>query len=299
MIPPIQVRQNEEPQLRVLAAQRRLYSDAKQLSVARVTVLACGSILAPLAALVIPEGRAIVGGLFTALLAVVHLVGAAREKRCNRDAASVQEQFDVTVFRMPWNEVLADRPTPTLIADAARRYDGPSTLSDWYPETQGVPRPLDVLICQRSNLGWGAALHRGWAARLMWAVLSVTGVAVVIGLVGGFSLADFLLVVLLPLLPLLREGYEGFRAHSDSAEEKIELEQRIMALWRTGLQTPDCVTVNDCRAVQDRILMIRRTNAVIPDWYHNRRRSAYEAAMRTSADDLVAEAQRHAGTEGN
>ena len=268
--PPIFDSQNEEPRLRMLAAQRRLYSDAKVASVSRLVVLAVGSIGATLTALAFPDARGVVGAVFTFVLAAVQLVGSAREKRCNRNAAAVQEQFDVEVFGLPWNDLLIDRPTPTLIADAARRYNGPDTLRDWYPDTDGVHRPLDVLICQRTNVGWGASLHRAWAVTLAAGVATVAGVAILIGMVGGLKVTDFLLAVLLPLLPLLpllREGYEAFVAHRDSADEKTSVEQKIMALWREGLAGSDGVTVADCRKVQDRIVMLRLANAVIPDWF--------------------------------
>ncbi|WP_443075528.1 S-4TM family putative pore-forming effector [Streptosporangium sp. NBC_01469] len=291
--PSISDAQNEDKQLRLLAAQRQLYTDAKKFYTVRISLLIAGSILAPIAALLFKDGRTIIGSVFTIILMLVHLLGSAKEKRLNREAASVQEQFDVAIFQLPWNDLLVERPTPTIIADAARRYSGPPTLQDWYPDTEDVHRPLDILICQRSNLGWGVSLHKLWARAVFWCLLLIAASAISIGAIGKFTVGEFLIAVIVPLVPILREGTDTFRAHSDSAQEKINTEQKVMSLWRKSLLPESSVTDAECRGLQDCLLGIRRTNAVIPNWFNDRRRDAKEIEMRTSAEDLIAEARLH------
>ncbi|TDE33902.1 hypothetical protein E1295_37685 [Nonomuraea mesophila] len=291
--PAIAEAQNKSKYLRMLAAQRQLYSDSKKIYSARIILLVGGTIVAPTAALIVSDWRAAVGGTFTIVLILIYLIGSVKEKRLNREAAAIQEQFDTSIYQISWNELLADRPTPTLIADAARRYKGPSTLQDWYPDASDVHRPLDILICQRSNLGWGISLHKAWARLTLWVLLAIICAAMLIGILGEFAIGDFLIAVLVPLGPLIREAIEMFRAHTDSAQEKAGAEQKVMALWRKGMVSPGAITDVDCRGIQDCIYLIRRSNAVMPNWFNDRRRNFKEVEMRLSAEDLIAEAREH------
>lgn len=289
--PPIREAQNTEQSLRLLAAQRRLYSDAKKQHAARILVVSAAAVAGIVAACAIPAARAPIGIITGAALLILGVVGGSREKRKVREAASVQEEFDTQLFGLPWSDMLTERPTPSTIAAAARRYDGPS-VEDWYPDTASAARPLDVLICQQSNLGWGVALHRAYAATLIGALIVLLVLAGLVGGLLGLSVWDTLVAVYAPLLPVFRELAEMTKAHFDSAQAKASAESKIAGLWRRGLDTPGTVNVADCRAVQDCLLTTRRTNASIPDWFNRLRQNTHEANMRATAQHLVAEARQ-------
>lgn len=287
----IAVAQNDSQAQRLLAAQARLYSDAKNVQHVRIAIVFGLSAATVAVALFMSEARTVVGlvgGLATFFFS---LLGSVRERHVVRDAAAVQEQFDTYVFDLPWNSLAVDLVSPTQVSIAAKRYRGDRTR-DWYPDTAPVVRPLDVLICQRSNLGWGAVVHRLYAAVLVAALLALLGVGVGVSLLAGVTFGEALAAVFVPLLGPGRELFELFRANRDSEETKRKLEAKISSLWVDALAQRRPVTVDDCRAVQNRIHTIRVSNAHVPDGIDRWWRSRNETAMRDTARQLVEDAVR-------
>ncbi|MFE9843395.1 S-4TM family putative pore-forming effector [Streptomyces goshikiensis] len=288
--------QNTERSQRLLAAQSRLYSDAKHIHDARVFIVVTLAITTAILAITLPSARPIVAATGGTVAFLWSVVGSEREKRRRREASNVQEEFDTQVFALPWNEMAADRPSPTLIAEAAARYRGNRTR-DWYPDTRNVIRPLDVLICQRSNLGWGASMHRFYAACLTSCLIFIPAFGIAVSLLAKLSVVDALMVVLVPFLAAARELIEMIRANRESGETKAKTEAKILTLWNKGMQDPSTVTIDDCRAVQDRILSIRQSNAHVPDWLDGIRRNRNEALMQQSAEHLIEDAALHGRIE--
>src|SRR5699024_6557198 len=146
--------QNTEHAQRLLAAQSRLYTVAKRLHDTRVLTVFGLALLTVVAAFTFPVGHVVIGTVGGTVTFFWSVLGSGREKTLRKQAAFVQAEFDTYVFDMPWNAWAAEHPSPMCIAEAADRYRGNRT-KDWYPDTGTVARHLDVLICQRSNLGWG------------------------------------------------------------------------------------------------------------------------------------------------
>ena len=64
-----------------------------------------------------------------------------------RKAVTIQEQFDVEVFGLEWNDGLAGpKEAPEDIHTAAQKIQGmrAAALRDWYPEADAAPWPLNV-----------------------------------------------------------------------------------------------------------------------------------------------------------
>ncbi|MGC0141408.1 S-4TM family putative pore-forming effector [Pseudactinotalea sp. Z1732] len=287
--------QNTEHAQRLLAAQSRLYTDAKRVHDTRVLTVAALALVTVVVALAVPQGRVVVGAVGGTVTFLWSVLGGAREKRCRKQAAFVQEEFDTFVFDMPWNALAAEHPSPTLIAEAASRYRGGRT-KDWYPDASTVARPLDILICQRSNLGWGASIHRLYAATITGLLVALVLVGVTVALVGNLTAADALVALAMPLLGPARELIEMIRSNRESSDSKSNVETKVHGLWEQTLRRDDPITIADCRAVQDQILVIRQTNAHVPDWLDGLRRNRSEIAMQQSATHLIEEAQRHGKT---
>jgi hypothetical protein len=284
--------QNTERSQRLLAAQSRLYTDAKRIHDLRLTtvmVLAAATIIAALTVPGVRTGIGVVGGIVTALLS---WLGAEREKRKRREAVAVQEEFDTHVFDLPWNGYLVDHPSPTAIAEAATRYRGNRT-KDWYPDTRNVVRPLDVLICQRSNLGWGTSMHRFYAACLTGLLVLLIAVGGVIAWAAGLTFTETLVAIVVPMLGPGRELVEMIRANRESSDTKAKADAKVMQLWERAMAGPLAITIGDCRGLQDKIVTIRQSNAHVPDWLDNLRRDHNEALMQQSADHLIEQAVQH------
>lgn len=293
-VTPIAAAQNTSHAQRLLAAQSRLYTDAKRIHDTRVTTVIVLAIVTVVIALAIPSARIVIGTIGGAITFLWSVLGGGRERRCGKEAAFIQEEFDTHVFAMPWNSMAAEHPSPTVIAAAAARYRGNRTR-DWYPNTEPVVRPFDVLICQRSNLGWGTSVHRLYAAFLTGTLLVLVVAGLAVMLIADLSAVDALTALLVPLLGPARELIEMTRNNRDSADAKAKADNKVRDLWHRGLQG-EHITIEACRAVQDQILVIRLTNAHVPDWLDALQRRRNETLMQQSATHLVEEAVRYGMT---
>ncbi|MEU0172305.1 S-4TM family putative pore-forming effector [Streptomyces massasporeus] len=288
---PIFSAQNTARARRLLAAQAQLYTDAKRVHDIRIMTVVSLALLTIIVAVAVPDIRVVVGATGGSIAFLWSIISSDREKRRRREASFIQEEFDTQVFGLPWNDFAADHPSPTLITEAATRYRGNRT-KDWYPNTRNVDRPLDVLICQRSNLGWGASMHRFYAACLTGALILLVALGLTVTLVARLSTPQALTAVCVPLLGPAREIIEMIRSNRESSETKAKTESKVLSLWNQGVRGTLAVSIDDCRSVQDRILSIRQSNAHIPDWLDRLRRTKNESLMQQSADYLIDEAIR-------
>lgn len=194
----------------------------------------------------------------------------------------------MTVFGLPWNDVLAERPSGSVINEAALRYTK-DDLRGWYTDTQSVPHTLAVLICQRSNLGWSISAHRAWAATIAGVTLFLVCCTTALSLLLNASLAGAIVGFYLPLLPSVREAVDIWRANMDSLQTKQKAESKALAMWRRAIEQGEKPSDNDCRQLQDCILMSRQSNAPIPDWFYERRKKKSQKTMDMSVEDFVQE----------
>lgn len=200
--------QLESTQLKRLAAQRQLYSDAKVIQAVQVGL----SILSPpiLAFLVfyfsLPRALAALSGIIiTGLLSFFDY----RQQSLKGKAAKIQELFDCKVLEMEWREFMIgsrlEIETVEKYASKHRRRD-PSyfKLKNWYSENVGeLPLHLGRIVCQRSNCWWDAQLRRRYTKWVISSVIVLTVIVAYIGFIDGFSSEKLILTVINPLMPLL------------------------------------------------------------------------------------------------
>ncbi len=287
--PPIETAQNRPEAKRCLAAQARLYSDVKRARAIRLGMMLVLGVVAASFALAhkhSPITPAVGIGAFFGNLVLMN-----RERRRGHLAAAIQEEFDCTVFQLSWNDIAVRcRPARQQIAFAAERYTGDRT-SDWYPATGALERPLDILICQQSNVGWGAPVHRAWA----WAlILCCAGLAAVVGAawwVAHLDATEGLSDLVAPFLATWSELIQSALSNRESAQGKEECQQQLLAEWG-ALLTGATATDQRCRRFQDKIVHIRMQNAQVPDWFDERLRARNERAMRTTAADMISQARQ-------
>ena len=289
--PPIAQAQNRSDSLRRIAAQARAYTEVKQalwLRLGVVTLLA----LAVSVAAVASRDQGLIGSAGGFVLLFVNAVLAHRQRRRAEFAASVQEAFDCDVFKLRWNDaLLLPRPSGQEVALAAARYTG-NRNRDWYPDTGTVRRPLDILICQQSNVGWGAPVHRAWAWVITVASATVVIAIAVVWIATELPAGRGFGILVAPFLPLAWEAFEMARDNFESAQEKEQTQALILSEWDAAMHTGELPNVDRCRAFQDAIAAVRRRNAQVPDWFDGRLRDRNEKAMRTSADEMIQQATR-------
>ncbi|HEX5118816.1 MAG TPA: S-4TM family putative pore-forming effector [Pseudonocardiaceae bacterium] len=287
--PSIQVAQNTSRSKQLVAAQARLYSDAKDIHNARLLLVLFFAFLTSLCAIVFPDARSYIGAVAGFALLGMSLVVTSVEKRRRFLAVSIQEEFDTGIYQLPWNGMLADRPSSVAIAQAAKRYDR-GRDANWYSDTGTTQRPFDVLICQMTNLGWGASLHRLWAALLGLALFGIAAAVTLVTWLLHLSFLDCVLALIVPWLAPAKELVDLIRANVDSANSKESLERQIVNVWKEGLGGKN-ILIETCRLIQDRILHIRQSNAYVPDWLDSVRRGKSQATMDSIVAAMVEEAK--------
>ncbi|MFF8559811.1 S-4TM family putative pore-forming effector [Streptomyces albidoflavus] len=290
--PPIYEAQNADPSLRLLAAQRQTYSDAKLLHFAKLSIIVCGGLATAAATFILAPSRPLIGAVSGALLLFISIVGSSREKKKVAAAAAMQEEFDTSIFQLPWARgSKVSRPSASEVARASMRHRR-GNLRDWYGLDAKIARPADVLICQRVNLGWGVATHRAWAACAFSLGGLILVAATVSATLGHLSIPDSIIGVYVPLIPAIKELVEVYLANSRSAQLKEEADRSAGVLWDSVATKGKLPTEVQCRKLQDVIFSGRRKNALIPDWFYRALRSREEAVMRLGISDYLEQGRR-------
>lgn len=289
--PGIYEAQNTRDNQRHVAAQARTYSDAKLVLAYRVGLVFMLACATAVCAVAFPDERTVIGTVGGLVVLLLSGAASSLEKTLRFRAASIQEQFDNDIFQLRWNPHQADRPNLHRVNRAANKYRG-SRDKNWYDPTYGTHRPYDVLICQSSNLGWGATMHYIWAWMLVAMLALLVGVIGLLYPVLGLELPQFLIAVAFPFVGPAKEVYDQIAANFDTHRSKDAAERRISDLWRDGMDGRKAPTEQDLRDIQDKILQFRQANPFVPDWIDNLFHSRNEAAMRSSVEARVDEARR-------
>lgn len=290
--PPIFAAENTEDAKRLVAAQARMYSDAKRLFYGRVILVLFLSVTVMISSNIWPASRIIVGGGGGVLLFAGSFLVESVEKRLRLQAAATQELFDTRVLQLEWNSLHAVRPPNIAIVRAAARYQG-GRQANWYDDTSQTHRPFDVLICQATNLGWGASMHRLWAWLLSGALLAALALLATFWVVFNLSFEAALLGLAVPFLAPAKELATLIRSNFDASNTKESVERTLNETWEKGMSAADVPTEGKIRSIQDKILTLRQSNAYVPDWLDSVFHQRNEAAMRASVKDRVDQAKRH------
>jgi hypothetical protein len=218
-IPEIQI---EATQLDRLAAQRNLYSRAKEVQGWQVVLSVPCVIGWSFAVLAVPAlgPYAALWGIVITLLDSVAL--DPWQKSLKERAARIQELFDCDVLELPWPELKSRRPEAELIAEHSSRYRRTDpeykSIHDWYaPVVKGLPIHLGRLVCQRSSCWWDAKLRRRYAVWVLSALGVFSTLIIVLSLLGDASLQTFILTGITPLMPAIMLATKQFTEHNESA----------------------------------------------------------------------------------
>ena len=183
--PSISQRQNDPDMLDLLRAAFASHTRGQRLETARVMVSLVLAAMGFVAAFV--DAAATPVAIAGAAWAIIYTAGIFPWERAEaRRGAVIQEMFDTELFGLPWNQTAAGpKFPPHEISKLARKFTPGrgrgDRLRNWYVDTNGVPQPYDIFICQEQNLGWDARLRRRWAATLLTLVIAWTLLGLLIG----------------------------------------------------------------------------------------------------------------------
>ncbi|GIH02115.1 hypothetical protein Rhe02_01820 [Rhizocola hellebori] len=277
--------QNSPESLLLLRAITASHLRAQRLEGLRLSTSALIAVLGLVTTTVtsIATAVTVIGGLW----ALLHAVGlSAWAQREVQRAALLQEMFDVALFRLPWNLVVAGpRVNPDEISKLARLYRGSEDLLRGYYEIPELPGPYDVLACQQQNLGWGARIRQRYSFAILIVVATWAAAGVMLGSLLEITVADIVLQFYVPSLGALMMGLDTYRAQQLTAKTRSQAlivvrEQIVAALGRPDSE-PELSRL--AREVQNVIFQTRVTCTRVPniffDRYRDRDRVDFQASM--------------------
>jgi hypothetical protein len=294
--------QNETLALRLLLAQRRLYSRAKWWSFLRWIGFSVIGVAAPILTAIVPQAAVVVGAIAGVWIFLSRTWFSSVEQNLAAKAAGIQERFDQRVFGMP--ALITRVPSASmeeivrLVGDdeAALADINKERLKDWYPFDAQVNGAISIAIAQRANAAYSERLLNANANVWLIITLAWSGAAVIVGVIVGLTFTQFLLGVALPLLPALLDVWDQFRSTKRAGEVRRTMADDIEKVIRE--HDGKKPSPEDLLLWQDQTYELRRTSPQVPNLVYKRARDRNEHAMNTAATELVAEALRRAGSNG-
>ncbi len=285
--------QNDEPQLMRLCAQRQLYSLAKIVFVVHVCLSGPLTVAFAFSAIQWPvlKEPAILWGIVVTILDFVLLTPLQGHWR--KSGASVQEDFDCTVLKLPWNDVKSGRrPEPELIkeqADAYRKRKRMPPVTNWYSSAVAkLPLAQARILCQRTNLFWDSKLRRKYAAAIVGLLVVIVFAAVWFSIGRSKTIEAFLITVIAPLLPLIVLGGRQAREHFGTASRLDQLRTNADGLWTKALSNLAVDELEKAsRALQDEILENRRKAPLVFDSIYKALQAKYQEQADFSVEEHV------------
>lgn len=296
----IPIKQNDPLQLERLAAQHRIYGDAKGLVGAQWLLATLPALCWAICLLFFPTLK--VYATLTALMITFVDFGVLDPwiKRIRTLGARTQEAFDTDVLELGWNSLRSGKqPPPEIVQQYASRAGSPeareAAFRDWYPVSVGeLPIANARLLCQRTNCHWDATLRKRYATINNLGLSVIALVVIAVGLISDPTFTSIVLAIIAPISPiivlLLRQGreYSAFALISERLREHIEV------VWEKSLTEnwSDQRLRNEAAAIQSEIFLRRASAPMVFDWLYRRLRKENEESAQAAARKFVDQAKR-------
>ena len=276
--------QNQDENIHLLKAQRRLYSIAKRYSFVEFLISVPVVVSLTVVSAFYPK-YALLNAYVSVLVLFLGPFLRSLSEGYREKAAQVQSRFDTNVLEVDTNEYLiASRITHEDIKYHADRISArdDQSLHDWYPSAVcGLSISKARLICQRSNCHWNFTQRKRYIAALL--ILFVAALALILGfgIWSGTTLGDFLLSVVVPSLPILSWGLYEVNAHRKSLDELRSLKDRFEQVFdqiiSTGL-SDDQLVIHGVQ-IQDTLFIRRSSDPLVPGFVYWLLRDEQESGM--------------------
>jgi hypothetical protein len=281
----------DEAAIRLIAAYTQRYREAGRLKIVTWTGSAL-LFLGSLACVALSTQTAELGLFAAAYLLSTRTVLRPELTRSHRQGVTLQEQYDVNIYGLPWNEGMAGRRAAQIdIEDLAERFRGDMrALSEQYVSPQNAPHGAWVLLRQLQNMSWGGRDHRRFALISIACLVSSIAATVTLGIVEKLSLSAYVSTLAVPALPWLLDLVDLIGVHWRASSGRAEIEARISDVWDTlasdaGVHVPTATL----RTLQDRIYTVRLSFGRVPGWFHARYRERNHQAFQAAANRMLVE----------
>ena len=288
-------RQETPESIELLAAQKNIYSRAKNIIGLQMILSFPIAVCAAISTIVKPELNGYIA-IWGILIVVFDLfVFTPWVKKLQDIAARIQELFDTNVLGLDWNVIaIGKRPEPELVHEEATKHgmeeENVANLREWYPTIiERVPEIFGIIISQRSNVWWDARMRRKYTLSIRAILVFIALGLIGYGLYEKKDMFEFLAFVVAPLASTYIFGYRQMMAHGDAANRLDKLKELSENIWSDALaDSKDVATLKlESRTLQDQIFDHRKKNPPIFDFLFRWFRDENEVLMNKGAEALV------------
>lgn len=290
-------RQNLGINIDKLLAQRRLYSNAKKVNYFLISITVFIPIIISLITnftIVEINDKDWIYVLYAVIAIVLEKVFEIYIDRCKKTAASIQENFDTTIFPLSENELLN---TTYVDSDIIRKFSKKDKknnnkvekVTNWYSkEIENIDTNVAILFCQRMNICYDQNIKKKYNILLI--ILSILTFIILLGfsLFNNFSLMKFMIEVILPSIPIFTFTYKEFNTNLESVDNLQKLRE-IIEQNLNSISINNSIDVEELRRIQDRIYQNRILSPLIPDFIYRLLWSELEDQMNYSVKTKIEE----------
>lgn len=284
----ISIRQNDPKNIKRLAAQRQIYSDIKFWMIFIFVAGVVLPIIVSFAAFFINNDffstkfgfeKIDIGyipvfiGIITTIYVELH---SNFLKTWKEDAAKIQEDFDIDVFNLQWEDTnVGSKPDSGLILKKAKKFNkkNPSYngFLNWYTvKAASFIYPKSIAFCQQQNLFWDSSLRKNIVFYSKITLTIIVFIVLILGIVNDFTFRGLLTNVISLLLPICLFFYKIITEHNETIKEMERLRdinnQLVESILSNSLSSDEIL--NKCRQLQTAIYIHRKSARPIPNWLH-------------------------------
>lgn len=292
----INEKQNNELNLKRLAAQRQLYSEAKKLLHIQFSFTGVFTVVLAVVGNTIDE-KYLVYTAFSAILVAFldELFLSNKIDSIKQDAARIQEEFDCDVLRIPHNNIkIGNISMMESIQEKSKDYLTKHTdytdLINWYSGLNEDDNRYYRLICQAMNCWWNQNLRKKYSDILLISLSGVFAILLLLAIVKGITVSVFLMSVLTPILPALILVYKTRKDNSKAIDNLNHMKGKldeIISKAENIEHYSDEQLLNDSRCLQDMIFDNRALSPLISDKLYFRHRDRFEQIASDTNNELV------------
>ena len=277
-------KQNHPEQIRLLRASSAAYRKAKTGEITITYFIHFLSVAYPISYLFIKDDNvkyALFGCSF--LISILIDIFLTSFKGDTSKGAVFKEEFDTTVFNLPWKSTLR-KPDHSEVVHFSQQYEG-AEIKDWYSPnlSASIEQNSAIAILQHSNTSWDIELRKIYSK---WLIVFIVSYSVVIcSLFIVLKIDGLTFFLLLYSLHLFFAHFISLiRGHSGVIEKRASISRHLDELIRSGRH----ITTRELRDIQDEIYLTRQEPTKVPDFFFRR----YKDQLNSEAEEYIQEANR-------
>lgn len=287
---PLAKDQNAEECIKLLVGQRQIYNSAKIIRRFRVYFVIVVSVLFPAILLFYPAIKLQLSAISGCILIINFLLKGFENSKIKK-AAIIQEEFDVLIFGLPWNKVMVgNKVSKEDIIEANRKFSvDRGKLNNWYSINDDIYYPLNVLVCQRTNLSWDYRLKIRYSILLFAITLLYFILGITYAIFIEMTVLDYALLIFLPAVSSFVLGIDTGRNHLTLSNEKKKKVHELNDLIDTLInqKKDEQWIIEKCRQYQDVIFHSRCKDAIVPNLFYKLLRRKFEDEMKETVNDYA------------